>query len=171
MKEIKKKAGKFPAFLFGAWNGIVEYGKTNAWCHDCKKITYAEDLPTIDEIREEYEHFGVPGPPVKGIRALMRRFDRHYHETMLELSNTLTWREQRKNPPRCLECGMTNIVLLEFRNLDETSVAVSNFRHSCGGELVHDFSDMPGTRFSFNTKVIWVDSKGNVVDGPAESCE
>jgi hypothetical protein len=150
-------------------HGIVTYGKTKAWCHECNTIRYAENLPTCEEIRDDYSKiYKVPGPAVKGLRALLRRYDRQYHEKLAELTDKIAWREQRTTPPHCLECGSTNIVTLICRSISKTSVAVDNFRHSCGGELVHDYSDMPGYRFFFKKKVIWVDSEGNFVDGPAE---
>jgi hypothetical protein len=144
--------------------GVVTYSRTNVWCYRCDKITYAEHIPTIGEIRDWYEKiYGEPGPPVTGLKKLLRRFDKRHNEGLQSLQLKLAWRETRTAPPHCLKCGSTNLASLDFIEASEHSVITESFRHSCGGALIHDYQDKTGFRYFLPTTEIWMDIEGNKI--------
>lgn len=84
------------------------------WCRRCADFTDGESIESLDEIdrqiadlrdptSELYQFFqdGVTGSiGVDGIHLIMA------------LEQRRRWREGRRSPPKCLECGMTEIVRL-----------------------------------------------------------
>lgn len=149
---------------------IIEYYRAISWCHDCNSIKYAEDLPTIEEIRQEYgELYGVPGPEVKGLKRLLQRFDRHHRERMRELEQKIAWRQARTTPPHCLSCGSDNLSQLDFVKKTANSAITETFRHSCGGAFIHDYGDKTGTRFHFAPEVILMDIDGHALVSATET--
>lgn len=165
--------------------GVVTYFRTIGWCYQCNRITDVEVLPTLEEILHYYEHFyGIPSPETGWIKKTMSRFDKRYQERCRELKAKLAWRKARSAPPRCLVCDTTDIKPLNFTNpnhpdttnamddwnleLDESPrdrrTVAKDFLHTCGGQLVHDPDDKPGSRFFWGEQVVWLNSDGIVVN-------
>lgn len=174
--------------------GVVSYHRTNGWCYECNNIREIEALPSVEEIRKEYKRFyQVPNTETNWLKRLTRCFDKNYQSKLRDLAAKIAWREKRSAPPRCLECGSTDIKALNFINpnhqdtsndMDDWDVIPTliheegprdrrafarDFRHTCGGELVHDPDDKPGSRFFWSKQVIWIDIEGSVVTSQDKS--
>lgn len=168
--------------------GIVSYYRSNGWCYQCNRITDVESLPSVEEIRKDYARFyRVPSTEGGWLKRLRRYFDKHYQSKLRDLAAKIAWREARSAPPRCLTCGTTNIKTLNFVNpnhqdtnndLDDWDILLrlaedenprdrrtvaQDFRHECGGELVHDPDDKPGSRYFWSEQIIWIDINGTIL--------
>jgi hypothetical protein len=174
--------------------GVVSYYRTTGWCYQCNRITDVEELPSIEEIRKIYAKFyRVPRTEGSWLKRVIRYFDRSYQSKLRDLAAKIAWREARSAPSRCLICGTTDIKTLNFINpnhqganndmddwdliptlkyeespRDRRAVA-QDFRHTCGGELVHDPDDKPGSRYFWSERVIWLDIDGTIVTHQDES--
>lgn len=96
------------------WSALVEYrlldGSTlhiiqqSAWCPECNRFVIAEEIPSIDQLKEELAKYQARdmeqlqkwefisnGAPVQ--------------ERIDDLLKRIVWRQTRQSPPRCLECG------------------------------------------------------------------
>lgn len=146
-------------------SGTVSYGRTHAWCYNCDAITDAEKLPEIDDVRREYEHW-CGRQEVSWLKKLLQRHDQNHQEELKILQNRIAWREARIAPPHCLDCGSTNLTILNFKNNSDNTTIAEGFKHSCGGALVHDYSVKTGIRFSLPTTEILVDQQGNILAEP-----
>jgi len=153
-------------------DGVVTYYRTTNWCNQCDTIRYVECLPTIKELKLEFDQFGEPyvDSPTTGICKIINRLFgvilpfgkvNKRNEKIKEINNQIAWRQARSTPPHCLTCGTTDITSIDFERVNEEQSISVKFRHSCGGKLVIDMSDDPGIRFHFNNSVIWMDIEGN----------
>jgi hypothetical protein len=94
------------------------------WCHSCEQIVETEYLPALDQIEKELRYIAgyskeavTPASIAASIK--VRR----------EWENRKALALIRKSPPRCLECGSTNIEV-------QTSDANGLLLHPrCGGHL------------------------------------
>lgn len=175
--------------------GIVSYYRSKGWCYHCNRITDVEALPSVEEVRKDYARFyHVPSCEGGWLKRARRYFDKHYQSKLRELNAKIAWREARSAPPHCLTCGSTDIKALNFINpnqqdtnndmddwdmvlthLDEECLqdrrcVAQDFRHECGGELVHDLNDKPGSRFYWSKQVIWLDIDGIIVPSDERDC-
>lgn len=85
----------------------LEYGlpvRANlGWCNECRNAVAVESIPELDQLTEELNH---------------ERRNARNHEVETGLPNNhliwaesrLEWRQNRRSPSRCLECGTTNII-------------------------------------------------------------
>ena len=154
---------------------VAKYHRTTAWCNQCDTIRYVECIPTVDEIREEYDEFVAPyvEPPPTGIRKFIDKFmkgifssnrDNRHDESIRELNSKIAWRQARTALPHCLTCGTTNLTSVDFKSAHDGQSVSTNFHHSCGGQLVIDRNDAPDLRIHFRNKVLWMDIDGNKVE-------
>lgn len=79
-----------------------------AWCRDCGRFVLAEYLPSIEELQEELAGYR------SGDREWIERWvfvsdGKPVAIRIAELKRYREWRLTRQSPPRCLECGMTDI--------------------------------------------------------------
>lgn len=137
----------------------ITYYRTRAWCYECDTIRDVEHVPSLTRLKREL--FCLRG---KGFSAWLRWCLPSYRARIREKENMIQWRQARISPPRCLHCGSTNISLLNFRHVAGSKAELRGFKHICGGRLVHDLSDKPGTRYSFRKMIIWLDIEGRRVE-------
>jgi hypothetical protein len=105
--------GRFYAYLLPD-QSTLDLSFIAAWCRDCREVTHAEEMPSMAAIEKELTT-SVPGW-------------RHEELTVLK-----KWRTQRRSPPKCLDCGSTNIVPV---TLDFSEVIEQTFPHpDCEGVL------------------------------------
>jgi predicted Zn-ribbon and HTH transcriptional regulator len=134
---------------------IVSYYRTTAWCHACDTIRDAELLPSLQDLEKEllilqgtsWLHLLLPAhrAQIRGTR------------------NMIQWRQARISPPRCLECGSTDISELDFKEVSPVMAVAQRYQHSCGGTLIKDYRYDSGIRINFGMATIWVDQEGNLV--------
>jgi DNA-directed RNA polymerase subunit RPC12/RpoP len=122
-------------------------GFVHAWCFDQQRLVLAEDMPTLEELREERDEVAevrrttpegalVEVPTVEWVEAQMR------------------WRANRTSPARCLECGSTRIII-ESREADSLVVE----HPGCGGRF-----KLKGLRYSDETPArLRIDAEGGVI--------
>src|SRR5262245_42102068 len=63
-----------------------------AWCEDCSQVVHAEDVPSIEALKERAIHFP-------------------YYEWNLEW--LLAWRASRSSLGKCLKCASDKVTLFE----------------------------------------------------------
>jgi hypothetical protein len=96
------------------WSAFIDYRLADgtklhilqkpAWCPACGRFVISEELPSVEALEEEIARFqsadrdtlqkwafSSDGSPVA--------------ERVAELLRYVEWRQGRKSPPRCLECG------------------------------------------------------------------
>ena len=81
-----------------------------AWCGACSQVVHAEDVPSIDELKEKAVNFPF------------------YRENLERL---LAWRSSRRSPGKCLACGSERVSLFKEVSRQEMTVA----HPICGGEI------------------------------------
>src|SRR4051795_3674685 len=74
------------------------------WCHRCNDFTDGEYVGRLEEIDQHLEELRDPSSELsRGLR---------YRPTIIEgLEQRRRWLTGRVSPPKCLECGSTEIVV------------------------------------------------------------
>jgi hypothetical protein len=87
--------------------------QTFAWCEACRHVVHAERLEDLSVLKSEFDHYTVQGEEFYSWMGLSRGSDwREERERHLNnLRRRIEWRESRANPPKCLECGSTNVLV------------------------------------------------------------
>jgi hypothetical protein len=101
-----------------------------AWCSTCKEIVWAEviqDIQTLeDELTEWLVFLESPHDDIG---------DDYPHEQTM--SQRIAWRRMRVSPPKCLECGSTEVSFAKEIEDEERETEYWEFIHpECGG-LIH----------------------------------
>jgi hypothetical protein len=73
---------------------------------------------------------------------------------LAELKLELQIAQNRRSPPRCLTCGGTQTIDVDY-GADDVS---TNFVHDCGGRLRRIAPNPDATRFHFRTQVMELDA-------------
>ena len=90
-----------------------------AFCKQCSQVVRAEYIPTTEVIETELAE-------AKTLNA---------EEWIPDLLSYLDWRKTRVSPPRCLECGSTEIILSEIDERDDDD-DIERIKHpDCGGTI------------------------------------
>src|SRR5689334_13151468 len=76
--------------------------QTFAWCENCNKIVWAERIPDLDQIEAELKQSSEFFDQSKSHDLLeANKFPSYLESEELRIE----WRQTRKAPPKCLECG------------------------------------------------------------------
>jgi len=103
-----------------------------AWCEGCQAFEAAEYVPSVEELNER-------------MRDLQKASDKRdflyptrtaVNHAIAELRVRINWRLGRTSPPRCLVCGSTRIILVDF---DEKRSCVIHGKHL--SEVTYGFAD------------------------------
>lgn len=128
----------------------AETYRTFGWCRSCDAVQSMESRLSAKEIQAE-------------IADLPRRrlfgFDRGVADPteLVRLEILLRLAQWRRSPPRCLECGGTDISILNFAEDGSTEVV-----HSCGGKLFEPRGDdTEEIRWAVRPRTIELDVEGN----------
>ena len=92
----------------------IDLHSSPVWCRQCMKFTDGESIEALEEIDRQiaelrdptselfrfYRESGADSIGVEGIRFITK------------LETRRRWRDRREAPPKCLECGSTEIVVL-----------------------------------------------------------
>ena len=107
------------------------------WCNGCSRISQAERLPELEEIKRELRrtlfNFSDWGQGIWRCTRIGRSdvVTRRYHRRVLKAM--LAWRRLRRSPPRCLNCGHLDHVLI---GVDFQDTGVGTIDHPlCGGKI------------------------------------
>jgi hypothetical protein len=98
-----------------------------AWCAACRRFVIAEAVPSVEALEEEIglDRSGDLDPDTLHIREFV--YGKSVEERIAELLRYVAWRQGRRGPPRCLECGA----------IDPIPVPISGeFTHPGPGERV-----------------------------------
>jgi hypothetical protein len=116
------------------------------WCHRCGRITDGENLSSVEEIEKQISELNDSSSQLYRMTrhgVLDKWFgkgDEFLQNRLTELLRCRRWRESRKEPPKCIHCGTTDI--LEF----PIGVPVPSPRGD--GEVQIDCVGMCSTRFN-----------------------
>lgn len=152
------------------------------WCHPCNRLVYRERLD-ISRNEAQWERMRKLAALFKAndARMLKRRQkvalergtpmpqpsrfpeDQPDHDNVAALQRLLLLFKTRVSPPRCLECGSTEVEKLQF---DEQDGLAQGFRHTCGGQLrrVPLEDDPQPIRYAFNLTRLVLDIEGNKLE-------
>jgi len=151
----------------------IDHHRASAWCADCNRIEDVEDIPkpaTIDAellAEEQSARATVVGRLKDKVGLPMSSERRWAHKRMMSLRLKKEWLRQRCSPPRCLSCGSTEIVNVDWENNGSGGHAEPNrqmsrtFRHPCGGRLV--LTSSSGMRFNVAPRRFVVDPEGTLL--------
>ena len=98
-----------------------------AWCANCRTFTDGELIQSPDEIRQQIADLQNPESAAykfaewneQQIEMATGKSDANYRESRItQLASRLKWRLQRIAPPKCIQCGSTDIVFP--LSMDET---------------------------------------------------
>lgn len=97
-----------------------------AWCAACRRFVIAEKVPSVEELEEEISLNRSADPDTLHILEFITN-RASVAERVSELLRYVEWRQGRRGPPRCLECGA----------IDPVPVPISGeFTHPGTGERV-----------------------------------
>lgn len=133
-----------------------------AWCNGCARLVAAEWLPPL-QLLESWRSALMqvsPDDPELQREATVRQISpaellAHRQRAALE---RVRWRQQRRSPPRCLECSSSDIRVLA--DGDEVPAAIPH--PSCGGEFI-----LIGKLFASESSWDRYDPEGNLIDRPS----
>jgi hypothetical protein len=126
----------------------IDHHRASVWCLECDRIVDVEDIPKLEAIEAEFlaEEQRARGTAVGRLKDKvglpMSRERRLAHKRVMSLRLKKEWLRQRFLPPRCLSCGSTEIVNVDWENNGSGGDAKPSrqmfraFRHPCGGRLV-----------------------------------
>lgn len=126
-----------------------------AWCSTCSCITNAETPIDAGLIRSE-----IAGIEQRNSSIFKRIFGPKEQDAaeLKTLHAQLRLAQARRSPPRCLQCGESTVVPLEF-----DSNGISNITHSCGRRLFLVPEDPDAPRFMYRPQVIRLDADGRLL--------
>lgn len=161
----------------------IDLGREHYWCNNCNDITYCENLPLTEELEAtqnkiksdinnlELELESLEKEYKKRIifkkKHLWKRINSVKNELiskekyLLKVLYQIRWLLERESLPKCLSCGSTQIIKLEFVELNKNYSRLSNIKHTCGGNIYKRYDD--SIRFACELIKIDVDSEGNVL--------
>jgi ribosomal protein S27AE len=114
----EERAGLCNAF-YRVEREVVTVESDLVWCPRCGRVTDGEVIPSLEEIHRRIQKLRRLAEVVR--QEMIRPpspagnapGDRHQREQIEREQVRLTWRRKRKAPPRCSECGGTEIRALD----------------------------------------------------------
>lgn len=162
----------------------IELGRNHVWCSDCKDITNGENLPTIKELEQSITEIEKE---LDEMNANLKSLESEYNkrrffkskkleeriryveydilrkkEYLTEELQVIKWISQRISAPRCLSCGSTNIIQLEYIEINENYFKLINIQHNCGGSI-NKLCD-PDLMLFYGLETLTVDSEGRLIN-------
>ncbi|MCW3099775.1 MAG: hypothetical protein JWL77_5393 [Chthonomonadaceae bacterium] len=108
-----------PSTFYWFEDGLVTPVHTAlVWCRDCQDVTEGEVIETLEELDALIEEYG--NPDSARYRSLKESFKwtEVSSETMRSHQESARhrrrWRVLRQSPPKCLQCGKTDILVLPW---------------------------------------------------------
>lgn len=96
------------------WSAFIDYRlaggsklhilQQSAWCATCRRFVIAERVPSVEALEEEIGRFRSADPDTLRTWAILSS-DAPVADRVSELLRYVEWRQERRGPPRCLECG------------------------------------------------------------------
>lgn len=125
----------------------LDVPRTAGWCYSCNNISPIENFP--DRLKTE-EEIGSLKKELSQISTFKLKFFKsarkkaeYFNEMIKEKELLLKLMKHHTSPPRCLECGSTEVKIVVFPSVDEGTTAELNFRHpNCGGKFVVSKSEI-----------------------------
>jgi len=151
----------------------IDHHRGSAWCTVCKRIQDVEDIPKLEVIDAELlvEEQSARATVLGGLKDTaglpLSREHRRAQQRIISLELKKEWLRYRRSPPRCLSCGSTQIVAVDWENIasggdaEATRRMTITFRHACGGRLVLTYSS--GIRFNVAPRRFVLDSEGHLL--------
>jgi hypothetical protein len=121
-----------------AEGSTVTMERTFVWCPACREVRWGEQLANLAQLERDLAATSAREPVV--MEELSFSVSRHQTlEDLLasrkkELESRIAWRRIRKSPPRCLECGYTDVTPLVLTETDDGDEKWTSREHpGCGG--------------------------------------
>lgn len=98
----------------------IELKSRPVWCDQCRKVTHGEQIESVEQLDKEIAglerlaadiRLEMTRPPLPTFDAPGDRIQR---EQIAKLQLRRKWRRTRGSPPRCIPCGSSQIVPLEY---------------------------------------------------------
>lgn len=159
--------GKFSYTLSEGRHLSIDRGL--GWCNDCESLTPIESFAKPTRLNEELEQLDsrIASLQPKGIfskllwnQSQSKREVVSLREQRTEIAERLAFLSRRMAPPKCLECGSTAILEIQFPPSDIRPAKVGWSHPNCGGELwIVD----PEVRLSIKLKQRHYSAEGDVI--------
>jgi hypothetical protein len=101
------------------WSAFIDYRLADgtklhilqgpAWCAACGRFVIAEDIPSVEALEEEIARYRSNDPDALQKWAFVSS-GAPAEERIAELMRYVRWRQERRSPPHCLQCGSTDPV-------------------------------------------------------------
>jgi len=134
---------------------VVQGYRVFAWCTSCAKVTEAEQPLNTSSVQAEID---VLTRQQSGFLGRLLGGGKVDEVELRQLREKLQLAQLRKSGARCLKCGRSTIIPLEF---DENGT--SNVVHTCGRRLFVVPEDPDAPRFSYRPEVIRLDPEGRKI--------
>lgn len=147
-------------------NVFHNISRAYGWCYSCKNIEPVEDFPNKQELEKELE---VLNNKSKRWNALTGFKSNRAIETVdkeiKKIQEWLPFLNLRKDPPRCLTCGSTDIVKIGVPHVKEGETFQLTFTHpNCGGTFtVSNKKDDSAIRFCMSFPPKLYDINGQAI--------
>lgn len=98
----------------------IELKSQPVWCDQCGKVTHGEEIESVEQLDKKIAglerlaaeiRLEMTRPPLPTFDA---PGDRIQLKQIAELQLRRKWRRTRSSPPRCIPCGSSQIVPLEY---------------------------------------------------------
>src|SRR5690349_7122426 len=87
------------------------------WCDACREVRWGEKVPDLAELERKLASTRARDPKLVdfflSLDSKYETLDEQIARRIAELESQIAWRRRRVSPPRCLECGSTEIIPLE----------------------------------------------------------
>jgi hypothetical protein len=127
--------------------GQIEVETTPGWCRRCGRWRHVELIETVAEIDQKLADLRNPRSK------LYQLYARDYLEECKDLGPTFCagviaelklrrrWREERVTPPKCIECGSTDIVVLPINEVVSNPAGPGTVEVRIRGMCSTDFNE------------------------------
>jgi hypothetical protein len=105
--------------------GHLSLDSEPVWCSRCGKVTHGERLPAVEAIDARIRGSEDPASIAESmrrptLRELPGRAAEFPYGGLADMQRRRKWRASRESAPKCIQCGATDIILLELGKVVET---------------------------------------------------
>ena len=148
-------------------HSVIYVNRTAGWCYSCQNIAPIEDFTDYEDMKQELQvYIEKRNKHEKTIRyslfSYVSKEHRRIRDHIWQLSDRLIFCDERVSPPKCLECGSTDVVPVKLPYYSDNDKHPLDFTHpNCGGKL---YIKNTLIRFTMRFSERFYDAEGNRLD-------
>ena len=148
-------------------HSVIYVNRTAGWCYSCQNISPIEDFTDYENVKQELQEYiekRIAHEKTMMYRLFSYKSKDHLYinDRIVQLTDRLRLYENRVSPPKCLECGSTDVVPVKLPYYSDSDKHPLNFIHpNCGGTL---YIQNTMIRFTMRFTKRFYDVEGNRLD-------